>query len=89
MLKELLEKIDSIQKMLTFLFSFHKEHLSLKEAAMYLSLSESALYKLKDAGMIPFYKPNGKIYFKRRELDAWIYESRVSSSKELEELCKN
>ena len=35
---------------------------------------------------IPFYKPNGKkIYFKRDELDEWIFGSRVSPHSEIEE----
>ncbi len=47
--------------------------MSVKEAAYYLSMSISALYKLTASGAIPHYKPNGKkIFFDKEELDAWI-----------------
>lgn len=82
-LKILSERVESIYTILHSFSNHQKEYLTLKEASGYLSLSESLLYKLKDAGKIPFYKPNGKIFFKRAELDAWINKSRVSSEEEM------
>ena len=41
-----------------------KNVLSFDEASKFLSLSKSYLYKLTSAGLIPHYKPQGKmIYF--------------------------
>ena len=41
-----------------------KNVLSFEEASRFLSLSKSYLYKLTSAGLIPHYKPQGKlIYF--------------------------
>jgi len=43
------------------------------EAAKYLSIAQSTLYRLTSAKKIPFHKPNGKyLYFFREELDDWI-----------------
>lgn len=53
--------------------------LNLVEAAKYLSISQSHLYKLTSQRKIPFHKPNGKyLYFFKEELDKWI----VSNEKE-------
>lgn len=53
--------------------------LNLVEAAKYLSISQSHLYKLTSQRKIPSHKPNGKyLYFFKEELDEWI----VSSEKE-------
>lgn len=58
---------------------------TVSEAAAYLGISESTLYKHTSAQEIPYYKPNGKIcYFKRTELDAWMAQNPVATNKELE-----
>lgn len=50
-----------------------KEFITLKEAAQYLGVQESYLYKLTMQKKIPYYKPFGKLlYFKRQELDQII-----------------
>ena len=61
-----------------------KETLKLDEVAEYTGLSKSYVYKLTSAGLIPHYKPNGKmLYFNRQEIDAWLQQNRVSTSAEL------
>ncbi len=50
------------------------------EAAKYLGCSAANIYKLTSNCEIPYYKPNGKkLYFKKNELDEWIEKSRVPS----------
>lgn len=57
-----------------------KEVLTLNEAAEFLTLSKSALYKLTSKKEIPCYSPGGKmIYFKRSELETWIFNFRATS----------
>ena len=47
--------------------------LNLNQAAQYLSISHSQLYKYTSQRKIPFHKPSGKyLYFFKRELDEWI-----------------
>lgn len=61
--------------------------LNLVEAAKYLSISQSHLYKLTSQRKIPSHKPNGKyLYFYKEELDEWI---RKSSSQESEDSSQN
>ena len=50
-----------------------KEVLASAEAAKYMGISLSHLYKLTMRKAIPHYKPMGKMcYFNRAELDAWL-----------------
>ncbi len=54
------------------------------EAAEYLGITKSNLYKLTSSREIPFYKPGGKTcYFKREDLDAYKCSNRVSSDAEI------
>ncbi len=62
-----------------------KEALTLNEAASYLDVSKPTLYKLTSENKITFYKPTGKIYFKRAELDTWMLSNKHSSNLELQE----
>jgi excisionase family DNA binding protein len=75
-IKELLKK-QTIQQ---------KERLTLEEATEYLQLSKSCLYKMTSKREIPVYSPGGKkIYFKRTELDAWVFASRIAPTREFED----
>ena len=57
--------------------------LTTTEAAKYLGLKPSDLYKLMMRRAIPYYKPNGKqIYFDRVELEAWMKQNRVATRQE-------
>jgi len=86
----ILEKLDCIQKMLTEHNMLQKEVLNFNEAAIYLELSHSHLYKLTSGNFINHYKPNGKkIYFKRTELDIWLLRNRQSSTDEINQQAAN
>jgi excisionase family DNA binding protein len=62
-----------------------KEFLTLDETADYLSVSKSVLYKMNSKKEIPYYKPGGKnIYFKKADLDNWVYGKKVNSVSEVE-----
>ncbi|MCF8239757.1 MAG: helix-turn-helix domain-containing protein [Melioribacteraceae bacterium] len=55
--------------------------LNLVQAAEYLSISQSHLYRLTSKRKIPCHKPNGKyLYFFKDELDEWIVNNnRINS----------
>lgn len=62
-----------------------KAVLTATEAAAYLGVSLSCLYKWTMNRVIPHYKPNGKLcYFEREELEKWMLSNRVSTEQELE-----
>lgn len=53
-----------------------------------LHSSQSQLYKLVRQGLIPYHKPNGRIFFLKDELVEWIRESpgREKVKQEIEKL---
>lgn len=60
-----------------------KEVLTSEEAARYMGISRSHLYKLTCRREVPHYKPAGKvIYFKRAELEQWLQNNRVATVNE-------
>lgn len=61
-----------------------KEVLTSDEAARYMGVSKSYLYKLTMRQQIPHYKPMGKmVYFNRLELENWLQSNRVSTEDEI------
>ena len=67
-----------------------KEILTLDEITWYLGLSKSSIYKLTSKREIPFYSPGGKkLYFKKSEVDTWIYLSKIIPSDEVESEIEN
>ena len=61
-----------------------KEVLTTDEAARYMGIKISHLYKLTMRGEIPHYKPNGKMcYFKRTELEQWLTANPVATAEDI------
>ena len=67
-----------------------KAVLTVDEAARYMSVSKSALYKMMMTRKIPYSKPNGKLcFFSRQELENWLMRNRVATADELQEQAEN
>jgi excisionase family DNA binding protein len=65
---------------------YFKEPLSVGEASEYTGLSVGTLYILTHEKRIPFYKPLGKkIYFKRTELDGFMFRNKKYADYEVSE----
>ncbi|MCH5222244.1 MAG: helix-turn-helix domain-containing protein [Muribaculaceae bacterium] len=63
-----------------------KEVLTSDEAAAYMGISKSYLYKLTMRGAVPHYKPMGKMcYFNRNELEQWLQQNRIATAQEIKE----
>jgi len=78
------ERMARIEKFITSQALFQKEFLTVPEAAQFLSLRINTVYKLTSAEAIPYYCPNGKrVYFKRNELVNWVFESKKVSQRKL------
>ena len=61
-----------------------KEVLTSDEAARYLGISKSYLYKMTMRQQIPHYKPMGKMCsFNRKELEGWLQSNRVATADEV------
>lgn len=67
-IEKLKEQLNRIEDKLTA----QKNVLNLDEAASFLGISKSHLYKLTSTGGVPCYSPGGKkLYFNRSELERW------------------
>ena len=68
------------------LLNVAKEVLTLEEAAVFMGISKSSLYKMTHKHELPFYRPNGKlIYFEKSELLKWMRQNRSMSETETKE----
>ena len=82
----ILEMLKSIERKIEELAALNKDVLNLKEAAKYLNVSCSHLYKLTSAKEIPHFKPRGKqVFFERKELDSWLLQNRQKTKAEIEQ----
>lgn len=55
---------------------------TLIQAAEYLGLSTSYLYKLTSKNLIPHHKPTGKvIFFSKNEIDEWVFNNKTEEVK--------
>ena len=67
-----------------------KEVLTVDEAARYMGVSKSYLYKLTMQGKVPFSKPLGKMcYFNRLELEAWLMSNRMATVDEIQDRARS
>lgn len=66
-------------------FFYLKEALTTQEAAQYLGMTVSTLYKKTMHNELPFYAPCGKrLYFKRQELENWMLQNRHAANEEMQ-----
>ena len=82
----ILEKLNEIANKLDEQNLLQKTVLNFNEAAKYLDVSPSHLYKLTSTKHVPHFCPQGKkLYFKREELNEWLQRNRQTSIEEMEE----
>lgn len=80
----IIERLEKLERLIVNQGLNTKSVLTFNEASEYLGLSHSHLYKLTSADEVPYYKPNGKkLYFKREELDRWLLRNRNVTSQEM------
>ena len=82
LIAELQKRVETLEDML----EAGKEVLTVEEAAKFMGMARSSLYKMTSDQTIPFYRPNGKmIFFEKSDILSWIRKNRVSSREEIEE----
>ena len=79
------EQIELLEKIFKKAQVQYKNILTIAEAAEFMGLSMSYMYKLTHWNKIPYYKPSGKvIYFKRSDLEEWMLQNRSTTQGEIE-----
>ena len=85
-MQEIIERLDRIEEKL----DGEDRPLTLMEAAVYLDISPSYLYKLTASQRIPHFKPHGKrVYFLRSDLNDYLLQGRVRPMQEIDEMAAN
>ena len=74
------ERLERIERLLLL---GSKEVLNTSEIALLLGISESRVRHLTSAKKIPHYKQGNKIYFRKKEIEAWQLQSRVPTDDEI------
>ncbi|MDO5395805.1 MAG: helix-turn-helix domain-containing protein [Bacteroidales bacterium] len=78
------DEIEIMSKAKEDIVYIFKEVLTADEAAQYMGVKKSYLYKLTMRRQIPHYKPRGKMcYFKRAELEKWLTSCPVPTEEEI------
>ena len=63
-----------------------KEVLNLEEAATFLGIAKSTLYKMTHLDQIPYFKPSRKlIFFEKKTLIEWVHKAKAKSVEEIQE----
>ena len=90
MSKQITEKLNRIEGLISDLTKAATKPYDLKAAAEYLSISQSHLYQLTSKGKIGHYKPAGKrLYFDKADLDEYLQRNRVKPQGEIEQEAAN
>ena len=63
--------------------------LNIDEAAKFLGIQRSTLYKYTCFKIVPHYKPGKKLYFVKSELIDWVKNSPVRTIDEIEDIASN
>ena len=63
-----------------------KDVLDINDRQLFTGLSRSRIYALVQEKRIPYYKPSGKLYFKKSEIEDWMLGSRIAPDHEIDKL---
>jgi excisionase family DNA binding protein len=85
----ILERLDRIEKAIEQLsvngpLAHKNDPMDVKDLAAYLKISASAIYKFTSARSIPYYKNGKRLFFKREEINDWIFTTKINSNYEIE-----
>ena len=87
--EQILERLDRIEKAINSInistpIPVNKAPMGVKELSEYLKLSDSAIYKLTSTSEIPHYKSGKRLYFKKEDIDEWIFSHRIKTRDDIE-----
>jgi excisionase family DNA binding protein len=85
----ILERLDRIEKAIENLktanpIQVNNAPMNVKEVSKYLNISVSAIYKRTFKNEIPHYKYAKILYFKKEEIDEWIYANKIKTIQDIE-----
>ncbi|WP_395044747.1 helix-turn-helix domain-containing protein [Flavobacterium sp.] len=85
----ILERLDRIEKAIAALnatnpIQINNTPMDIKDLSEYIKLSVSGIYKLTSTSEIPHYKRGKRLYFKKVDIDEWIFSNRIKTGVDIE-----
>jgi excisionase family DNA binding protein len=95
----ILERLDRIEKAIQNLnyivaTTDDIQIMNISEVAAYIKLAKATVYSLTHRNTIPHYKNGKRLYFKKEEIDKWMFSNKIKTGEDikketLEYLSKN
>jgi excisionase family DNA binding protein len=80
-----LEAIKNLEALILNQNILRKTFLTIDEAAIYIGLEKTTLYRYCSDGKLDYYKPNKKnVYFRRTDLDDFLEKSKQKSKRTID-----
>lgn len=77
------ERLERIERMVAIGF---KKVLNVTDVALLLGISESRVRHMAADKELPHYKPNGRLYFNKEEIEAYLLRNRRPSKEEIDSI---
>jgi excisionase family DNA binding protein len=85
----ILERLDRIEKAINNLnpsdtINVEEKTMDIIELANYIKVAKTSIYGLTNQKKIPHYKLGKKLYFKKSEIDEWIFSKSIKTRDDIE-----
>ena len=85
----ILERLDRIEKAITVLNYISEmpdsnQIMNISEIAVYINVAKSTIYGMTHRNTIPHYKNGKKLYFKKSDIDEWIFSKSIKTKDDIE-----
>lgn len=85
----ILERLDLIEKAIEQLstngpLAHTNDPMDIKALSACIKTSPSAIYKFTSQGSIPHYKNGNRLYFKREEINDWLFTTKINTAYDID-----
>lgn len=80
LIKRINDRLDRIEK---FTIIQSKNVLDIEECSIFTGMSMSHLYNMTSLREIPHFKRNRRLYFVKEDIERWLLEKRIPTTKEI------
>ena len=86
----ILERLDRIEKAIQNLNHISdipdvNQIMNISEVAKYIKVAKTSIYGMTHRNTIPHYKNGKKLYFKKSDIDEWIFSKRIKTRNDIQE----
>lgn len=86
----ILERLDRIEKAIQNLNHISdipdvNQIMNISEVAKYIKVAKTSIYGMTHRNTIPHYKSGKRLYFKKADIDEWIFSKRIKTRSDIEE----